>query len=131
MNQRHSAIMVRSKKKETFVAPSRVGGGSRRSSGVATHVAWAGGGFVLGAVCWHMVGFWSFIDQVLQDAQPISAYVTRVDAEPVVQKSLARLTPYSSAGDCVQRIESSATAVTIVRPCALPVVAMKADIAAQ
>lgn len=35
------------------------------SRGIRSHLAWGIGGFVIGAICWHLVGFWSFVGDVV------------------------------------------------------------------
>lgn len=112
-----------------FEAPKRVASsGRQRSSGVTTHLAWAGGGFVLGAICWHMVGFWTFIDRVLDETRPAhhAVFAAGVTPTPVsLGKSAARLISYSSEADCVQRVSTDERDSTTVQPCDLPVVAMQ------
>jgi len=34
-------------------------------SGIRRHLGWGIAGFILGAVCWHLVGFWGFVGDVV------------------------------------------------------------------
>lgn len=134
MSQNQPTTLAQFAPDSAFAASKRaVPGVKSRSSGVATHVAWAGGGFILGVVCWHMVGFWSFIDKVLEDPRPLAHAIVSADKDAGSEylKTNARLLPYGGANDCVQHVESVVAATTVVHPCALPVVAMKQDVAAQ
>ena len=63
--------------------------GPRRSGGrVLTALLWGGLGFIAGAVFWHLVGFWSFVTEVVLDRTAAQATVvappSRLNAIPTV-----------------------------------------------
>lgn len=129
MKRRHTSDLNNTVVADRFVAPKRAAAlPVRRRSGASTHLAWAGGGFLLGAVCWHMVGFWSFIDRVLDETHSKSAFVSVETAAPLERsaaiKTSARLISFAPNQDCVQQVNTSADDETVVRPCAMPQVAM-------
>ena len=46
-------------------------------SGIRSHLAWGIGGFVLGAICWHLVGFWDFVGDVVLSGSQNTTVVER------------------------------------------------------
>lgn len=128
MNRRHPSELIKSIDGQVFVAPQRRGQlPVKRASGVATHLAWATGGFVVGAICWHMVGFWTFIDRVLDETtlmgKPMVA--STETARSSVKKTSARLLSEQSGDDCVLHVQVDLSDQTTVQPCAMPVLAMQ------
>ena len=54
--------------------------GARRS-GIRSHMGWGIGGFLLGAICWHLVGFWNFVGDVVLTGSKTTTVVER-NVEP-------------------------------------------------
>ena len=52
-----------------------------RRSGIRSHMGWGVGGFLLGAICWHMVGFWDFVGDVVLTGPKTTTIVER-NVEP-------------------------------------------------
>lgn len=137
MIRRHHATVVHATRRragrDAFVSPRKVASAPIapvRKSGVYSHLSWACGGFLLGAVCWHMVGFWTFIDRILDEVPHQTAAATSgLPMTPMTanEKLAERLYSGDAADDCVTRTQFAEAAETVVKPCAMPVVAMQAD----
>ena len=99
-----------------------------RKSNVRSHIAWATGGFLLGAFCWHLIGFWGFVNAVLLQEDRRGTLVGVVNGEKGTisihgaRKSTARLT--SVDNDCTRLISSMLDGESIAYPCGRPIVAM-------
>jgi len=137
MRRRHPVDLVKSTNGAVFTAPRRAPAGPTvRRSGATTHMAWAAGGFLLGAMCWNMVGFWGFVDRLLEETRASSQIAVIAAPSPESAglqgtRSQARLISADAGQDCVQHVETGTPGVTTVRPCVLPLVAMQHDIPVQ
>ncbi|MEL7542172.1 MAG: hypothetical protein AAGJ70_00190 [Pseudomonadota bacterium] len=90
----------------------------RRGSMAISHMSWAVGGFVLGMVCWQLVGFWSFIDRVLDERAPSVSYVSA--SSP---KEIGRLDEHGEA--CVAQKADVGAGTTDVMRCPFPILALQ------
>ena len=59
---------------------TEISSGTRRS-GIRSHIGWGIGGFLLGAICWHLVGFWNFVGDVVLSGPNTTTVVER-DVKP-------------------------------------------------
>jgi len=129
MSRRHPADLIKSIDGDMFTVPRRTARPQQqRASGVYTHMAWASGGFVLGAIFWHMVGFWSFIDRMLDEVGPREQSVTVARAAPAPQPvGTSALTFVSelAAGGCIREAVVEASGETGIRPCFRPVTPLR------
>ena len=48
-----------------------------RGNGIRSHVGWGLGGFLLGAICWHLIGFWDFVGDVVLSGPQNTTIVER------------------------------------------------------
>ncbi|MEO0619693.1 MAG: hypothetical protein AAFZ01_10500 [Pseudomonadota bacterium] len=83
-----------------------------------SHLSWALGGFVLGMVCWQLVGFWSFIDRVLDERRPAPGYVS-----VSIPKEVGRLDEHGEA--CVAQKADVGAGTTDVMRCPFPILALQ------
>jgi len=106
MSRRHPADLIKSMDDDMFTAPGSTQKFPRdRVSGVYTHMTWATGGFVLGAICWHMVGFWNFVDRVLDEVKRPATQVAVTRNLPIEKTgpiSPVRLVPAHSISRCAK-----------------------------
>lgn len=94
----------------------------RRWSEVTSAIVWGGGGFVVGAVFWHVIGFWSFMSAVvLGDADSRRNAVdgqrgwsTQVIGPPSHLRATARRSTPSS---CTVLAIDRPTGLTTAKPC--------------
>jgi hypothetical protein len=81
-------------------------GGRGRLRAHAAPLAWGFGGFLIGAIFWHAIGFWGFLGEViLKSPDPRVSVV-------------ARTTPPSSLPNCTALAIDRATGRTRSIPCA-------------
>lgn len=91
-----------------------------RTHSVGTALLWGGAGFIVGAVFWHLIGFWDFMTAVIlghpesrrQDAA--SAWSTQVIAQPIPGRTTRRPPPTSS---CSTIAMDRANGSTMAKPC--------------
>lgn len=116
-------------------APTTAGEPSRTHS-VGTALLWGGAGFIVGAVFWHLIGFWDFMTAVIlghpesrrQDAA--STWSTQVIAQPIPGRTPRRPAAVSSCSTItMDRVNGAATAkpCPAIVPTAPATVAEKAD----
>ncbi len=94
----------------------------QRTSSVASAVVWGGSGFVVGAVFWHLIGFWSFVSTVVlgdTDARRTMAegqkgWSTQIIGPPSPVRTTSRR---PSPPTCTALSIDRASGVTAAKPC--------------
>lgn len=81
-----------------------------------TALYWGGLGFVIGALFWHFIGFWSFVSQIVLNGDgtpvPAQAVVRKNDVHAASKKAAAE-----AARFCVKLIRSKTPAPAAAGPC--------------
>jgi hypothetical protein len=104
------------------VADSPEGGAPAKSSRRNT-LAWGVLGFLMGAVFWHVVGFWDFLGGVVykrqQDATVIERVLTMTFAEAEEDRPLAERERQArmAAQNCTTLVLDRVSGTTVSRPC--------------
>lgn len=98
-------------------------------------VVWGGGGFLLGVIVWHFIGFWSFISTIVfrgpdpgpdPGAAPVSVSVAAARpaiapakrSQTVSGTAPAHVTVAASASDCSALVLDRSTGTTSLAACA-------------
>ena len=63
-------------------------------------LAWAGLGFLVGAVFWHFIGFWGFVSSIVLSGQPTPARLVEQTGPACVELVLDRATDRTAAMPC-------------------------------
>ncbi len=79
-------------------------------------LAWGGLGFVAGATFWHLVGFWSFLSEVVLDHGP-KAQAAAMSAPPPQAYSSLPTIVLIDTDRCTALLLDRRAKVTVARPC--------------
>ncbi len=101
-------------------APPRAAG--NRASGFGSAVLWGGSGFVVGAMFWHVIGFWDFMSHVVLGAPEsrrsqaeASGWATQVITTPTPGRTTTKRT--TVAANCTTMAIDRTRGVTASKPC--------------
>lgn len=81
---RNEAVQIRGHRHETALAPAVQRARSAVLSPLSQPWAWGVAGFLAGAIFWHLVGFWSFVADVVYRPPAAAAGSGVVQAQPAV-----------------------------------------------
>ena len=110
---------------------------ARRRTGLTAHLGWGLGGFLLGAICWHFVGFWQFMGGVMYHGPPDQTgiaidvpmpYEIRRQKRP--QSLQSATPPLPISGGCTLLVLDRASQRTRIEACGARTPARAADLAA-
>ena len=108
----NSAGANRDASNQSIGDPARAQRFSKRNAGMASSLAWGVSGFIVGAVFWHMIGFWAFVsDVVFSSHAPIEErFVDQAGAncvEIVLDRATGRVYTEACATEAPQLDERS------------------------
>ncbi|MCB1549313.1 MAG: hypothetical protein KDJ41_15990 [Hyphomicrobiaceae bacterium] len=91
---------------------------------IGARLAWGLGGFVIGIVCWHLVGFWTFVTATVLHGPEIARKQPSLLALSETRLELSRTTPSPTAptqaqpvGACTHAVVDRASRIVALVPC--------------
>lgn len=86
-----------------------------RLSSLGTPIAWGLGGFLIGAIFWHLIGFWGFLSTVVLKG-PDTAVSVVARQQPILATRQQAIQP-ATLPNCTVLVLDRSTGLTFAVPC--------------